>query len=462
MIRARSHSPLKAPANLCFMGSAFCLLLLLGSLGFVELALTLKLFVDHLTLGISFTKTYLFLAYLATALALLGLSLRARRASDSEPRVSSLMKILGFGLLLLHLLAVAQQLYFTHHLGLAPGKFALAYHDYDYAKTSLAHVHVSKTVLGQWFSEANYRFDGGDSFLPYFSRFWLLIHFFVLAVVTGLALVVIRRDLSHYPLPDRVVLLLCLFVLLETTVDGGPLSSQCLAAGALALRIVRRTSWFKIALLLLPLLLLLGGLTAPLAVEHIGRFLATILILLAVRVIWDPSLRVLWRSAAALALVASTLLVPLALHRLSPRLDSLGIAYSAWRYALTPLHRHQLVYIVSLGPLKEQPYLEVKRVEEAGPYRLQEVWLKESMLLLRLCKDLELNVSRFPVRVDNLYAQVLKLRLFEPYKESHKYRDMELAVPLGASINFAVARLGAGDYIIEDMTLQRAVEKETR
>ena len=458
MSRTSAHGRLRAPAQLCFMGSVFCLLLLLGSMGSVELALALKLFVDHLTLGISFTKTYLFLAYLGVALFLLGLSLRAQVSSGSEPRASQLLKGLGLGILLLHLLAVAQQLYFTYHLGLPPHKFALAYRDYDYAKTSLAHVHVSKTLLGQWFSGANHRFDGGDSFLPYFSKIWLLLHFFVLAVVTGLSLITIRRDLFRYQVADRAVLLLCLFIMLETTVDGGPLSSQCLAAGVLVLRIIPRWSWFKILILSLPFLALLVWLTTPLAVEHVGRFLATILVLLTFRVVWDAGFGVVWRGAAGLTIVASTLFVPWTLHRLSPRLDSLGIAYSTWQYALTPLHRHQLVYIVSLGPLKEHPSLELRRVEEAGPYRLQEVWLKESMLLLKLCKDLELNISRFPVRYRNLYPQVLKLRLFEPYKEAHRYREVEIPIPAGASINFAVARLGAGDYIIEDMFLRRAAE----
>lgn len=423
-------------------GALVCLAALISTALSLEFALSVKLLIDTLTVGISNTKTYLFLAYLGCCLALLATS------EEHGSGATGSLRRLGGLILVLHLIVVAEQLSFSERLGTPVRTPLLVYQDYDYAKTSLAHVHVGKAVLGQWFAGANHTFDGGTAFLPFFPRGWLIFHFLLLSATGLFALRAVHRELPGFAKWEQAMILLCLFILLETTIDGGPLSSQGIVAGLLYLALVFRWPRARLMVVGLSLMLLMIWATWPLVGENLLRSGTALLVIGLLGFCFYTtrrSLQIVSLFGVVLTAVGSGWL----LNLVSPRVQAVGTGYNTVLYGMTTLVPNQAFHVTSLSSLVAQEDHEALGEETVGPFFVTKLRTKKATTILAVCRAYSLNMARKPVTTYPGPRRLKAVKLTEAGSES-----VLLAAPLGANINAAAAVLGPDRQILSNLYLQ--------
>lgn len=441
-----SNSSLSKPRRELLAGASVCLALLALTPFSLELSLSLKLFIDTLTVGISNTKTYLFLAYLGICLTLLSFS------TSENIRKTKKLKILGALILLLHTVAVLEQISFTHRLGVPANRILIVYQDYDYAKTSLSHIHVGKAVLGQWFSGANHSFDGGTAFLEFFPRPLLVVHFFLLLGTAMWSLQAIRDEVPGFRGWERSTLVLSLFILMETSIDGGPFSSQTIPATALYLTLVFDRRPLIVGSATLGLLLGMSWLTWPLAAENLLRSFTALASIGLAGSLFSLRSRKL-KSASVIALVVVSVLSGHLLNRVSPRVQAVGTAYNTVLYALTSIAPNQAVEVVSLTPLSSDDAFEKLRESRVGPFVLTKLRCLEAGTVLGICRRFSLNIARKPVNESPGPRLLIATRLNEK-NAPPTFEPIRYLAPDGANINAAAAVLGAERQILGTLYLQ--------
>lgn len=431
-----------------------CLALLALAPFSLELSLSLKLFIDTLTVGISNTKTYLFLAYLGVCLTLSSFS------TGENARERKKLKVLGTLILLLHVVVVLEQVFFTHRLGMPVNQTLIVYQDYDYAKTSLSHIHVGKAVLGQWFSGPNHTFDGGTAFLEFFPRPLLVAHFLLLLGTAIWSLRAIRDEVSGFRGWERSTLLLSIFILMETSFDGGPFSSQAIPATALYLRLVFGYRPLSVGLTTLCLLLGMCWLAWPLAAENLLRSLTALAVIGLAGALFasrGPGLKLLSVFAIAVVSVLSGYL----LNLISPRVRTVGTAYNIAAYALTSIAPNQAVEVVSLRPLPSDEAFEKLRESRVGPFVLSKLRCIKANTILGICRRFSLNIARKPVNESPGPRLFIATRLSEK-EEPPKFEPVRYLAPEGANINAAAAILGPERQILGTLYLRDVSRNEEK
>lgn len=410
----------------------------------LELSIVLKLFIDTLTVGISNTKTYLFLGYLTVSLALLH-----NRAEPAPQKRTKNLRTLGYLLAGLHVMVVLEQLYFTQHLGLPPTEILVVYQDYDFAKTSLSHIHVGKAVLGQWLVGANYKFDGGTAFVPFFPRPMLLFHFCFLTATALWALKAMYRDLPSFEKSEQATLILALFVLTETTIDGGPFSSQTLPALVVYLRLVFRCPLPVLGLVTVSILSITAWLTPPLVAENALRALTALAVFMIVNSTFRKSdFPRLLGFCLSLGLISGYLL-----NVVSPRTQNVGTAYNILRYGLTDIRPNQTIEVVGLQALAHSPAFDHLSENRVGPFVITKLRSRKNTTIFRICREFSLTIARKPVNTNPLPRRFVAKRLILN-RQPAEFEQVDELAPSGANINAAAAKFGPDLVIYATLYLQ--------
>lgn len=434
------------------MRSRTWFLLGLGILGLLLLArshlamgLLVKLLVDNLTVGDSFTKSYLFLLYLSATFFLWALV-----PNGSEKRWTP-----RFGplLLLLYALQILEHFFFALRFHRSPYASTQAYHDFEFASTRLEHIHVSKAILGQWLSGVNYQFDAGVPFVPYFPRPLLLVHFSLFVVCVALVPLILLEIRSRYPASEQIVLVLIIFVLVENTVDGGILNPQCAVAGLVYLNLVHHVSLrWSLSLGSAALILLLWPALTP-----TGQIIYQILCFFALLGYSQEAVKCRDSISRLLALsllfVVGLVVAPVIRNQLLPSMSRTGHAFNVARYGATRLEKGQVVLLVSQGELPESGSWRLIDRRIAGPYQQSEVEILSPTSILGLCQQSGLHLQRFPVDPSTPYRRTLNIVMLDPKRPNRRWEIRKVDVPPGSQINFAASHLGKHDLILGPMRL---------
>ena len=401
----------------------------------------MKLLVDKLLPGNSFTKTYLFLAYCSLSLAWM--------AWAPEGIGTTYLKRFFILTQVLLLIGVGEQLWFTRHFGVGYFEGLAIYQNYEYAGTRLEHIHVTKAILGQWLPAVSHHFDAGVPFVRYFWRPWLLFHFW-LALVNFVFLLLALAESRRMPISERAGLLLTSFILGLHTIDGGLLSPSLLVANMYWLARLWRVPYWKSGLLLgLPMLL--AWLPANWTLlEFCYRFLGAFLVLaLLLTTLQHRQKKWIW-PFCALALSAILVALPVARNLLVPSKKRAGIAWNIMNYAAIPLKTGQKVHVVKIGELPASSLVRVVDSVQQGPYSLCSVEIMEPTSVYGLASDLGLHLQRFPVGIRPRKPGLFRVMALDPERPELGFQQIEKKLPAGSLFNFSLATLGKKDWVLKD------------
>lgn len=366
------------------------------SLGFVAtlilcallepLALLVKYAVDFISIGHSFAKSALLLAFLA--LLAFGLE-HAPKLSVRSLRVFSIL------LLASHLSSLVQYLWYCHSYELNPMSWSATVEQGVWSLSRPDHIHTAKSCLSFLPSVLALTTDVGHSFGALFPTWIILSQFLgILTLILScyLACIYILQQRSW---GEAASFVLASFVLVKNAVDGGPLTPEVWAAFPLYVFLLK-PKWGRFVPVSLTgiygicLLLFKQG-----AFEVLIFKWAPALVVLLAPILWQRL------GASVIVLLWLTLSAPVLQCQWRPYVKLQPHALSTILYAREPLRAGWNLKIVSPHSLKpiDCDFIvvqdEVK--DSASGLYLVSVELQQDSTPYSLCSALELELVRWPI-----------------------------------------------------------------
>jgi hypothetical protein len=336
--------------------------LILLALAFLVSPLVLlcgELLLNPLAPGSGGILPWLFLGYLFMIIVL-----------PSGPKARKLESSALIGLGLLYLLGLVEFILPARKLGLDTSGPLTFIADGEVSSTAWYHIHNSKAIFGVFFPQGAYSYDPGLVFAPYYPRILLVTHFLLFVAVVLALMAWVSGE-------KKALLVVLVFTLLVTCVNGGLLSTPVVVA--------------------LPLYLYLTGRVPRIVAGVICLVLAVVPALLVGEVLWLERLRLLLSTICGFGFVG--LLDKWGqrkIHIAGLFVLTLLLGIPEWlilRYGFREIPGNETVFVVS-----PQAYLGASvNTYQAGRTFLTEVVCPEDTTVYTLCRSQSLNLRRHPV-----------------------------------------------------------------